>query len=164
MAEELTEAVDAIMGIPADYFAIAFAITAVFAFIATILRTYPRYYEAYKDKARSEGAAIAYGIDYLERNILAVIVGIIAGLAVLGWMVSQGMIAVDEGSDVYIPAVIIGFIAGFAGDWILGRFQEARRDKAKGDDAIKSAQPAESAPASDSEVVVIKKRSRTPET
>lgn len=160
MAEEYAEAVDTILNIPAEYVPVMILVVAVVSLIVTLARSYPAYTEQYKDDARTKGKAIAYGLGYIETNIVSIAAGIVATLILTGWLIGQGIIVADSALDVDVTAGVIAAFAVYLGNkYIIDAYHEGFRDKAKGDDALsEAAKPAEPSEQSEDGVVVVKQQ------
>lgn len=158
MAEEYAEAVDTILNIPSEYVPTLIVVVAVVSLIVTLARHYPAYTEKYKEDARTKGQAIAYGLGYIETDMANIAAGLVATIILTGWLIGQGIISADTGMDVYVTAAVIAVFAVYLGDkYVLSAFHEARRDKAKGDEALETKKDAEVKTEEEpSEVVIVK--------
>ena len=138
MATETAEAVETILNIPSEFVPTILVVVLVLGLAVTFFKSIPKFYEARKDRARSKGEVLVYGMDYLANNVMSVIVTVVGSLILTGWVIGEGIV---DGSTLYNAgetAAVIAVIVAIAGDAFLTGLLEARRDKAKASEALKA--------------------------
>ncbi len=130
-----TEAVNYILGVPAEFVPMTMVIALVVGLIGTFAMSLPAYYEQDKIVARSGGEKLSYGLSYLSANIITVIACVVLSLVIIGWY-AEASGAIVTGGLCYAVAFVVSIFIGFGGSKLVSLpFVESYRNKAKAADA-----------------------------
>lgn len=129
------EAMQYILGVPAEYVPMTMVIALVVGLICTLAMSLPDYYEQDKTVARSGGEKISYGLSYLSANIVTVIGCVILSLIFIGGYLSATG-ATGSLNLCVAFAVVTSLCFGLGGSKLITLpLVESYRNKAKAADA-----------------------------
>lgn len=125
---------DYLLWTPAEYAPSLLLEGIIIGALITFILGLSAFYAQDKTVARSGGEKLAYGMNYLAKNVVVVIVAGIAALLVSGWYYDAVGAVGDFGGFMMIGAVA-AFVIGLMGEVGVTKILEAFRDKAKASEA-----------------------------
>lgn len=126
---------DLIMNLPAEYVPMVFVCTILAGLIITFARGFFKFSEEYKNQARTTGIKIAYGLDYLSKNIIVAILSGVLAIVALGVFYSMTDIAPTQDACMAIGFGVAMIIA-WGGETLANFILETIRNFSKGKDAL----------------------------
>lgn len=125
---------DYLLWTPAEYAPSLLLEGIIIGALITFILGLSAFYAQDKTVARSGGEKLAYGMNYLAKNVVVVIVAGIAALLVSGWYYDAVGADGDFGGFMMIGAVA-AFVIGLMGEVGVSKILEIFRDKAKASEA-----------------------------
>ena len=129
------EANDLIMNLPAEYVPMVFVVTILAGLLITFARGFFKFSEEFKNQARTTGIRIAYGLDYLSKNIVVAILSGALAIVALGVFYSMTDVAPTQDACMAIGFGVAMVIA-WGGESLANLILESIRNFSKGKDAL----------------------------
>lgn len=125
---------DYLLWTPAEYAPSLLVEGIIIGALITFILGLSAFYEQDKTVARSGGEKLAYGMNYLAKNVVVVIVAGVAALLVSGWYYDT--VGATGSLDGYLMiGAVAAFVIGLMGEVGVSKILEAFRDKAKASEA-----------------------------
>lgn len=129
------DANDLIMNLPAEYVPMVFMVAILAGLLITFARGFFSFSEEYKNQARTTGIKIAYGLDYLSKNIVVAILSGALAIVALGVFYTMVDIAPTQDACMAIGCGVALIIA-WGGESLANLILESIRNFSKGNDAL----------------------------
>ena len=129
------DANDLIMHLPAEFVPKVFVVAILAGLLITFARGFFKFSEEYKNQARTTGIRIAYGLDYLSKNIVVAILSGALAIVALGVFYSMTDIAPTQDACMAIGGGVALIIA-WGGESLANLILESIRNFSKGKDAL----------------------------
>lgn len=123
-----------ILNTPAEFAPTLLVVGFVIGLVITLVMSLGAYYEQNKVIARSTGEKLAYGMNYLAKNVAVTVAAGILAIVVPGYYYATvGAVPTMDGC--LMIGVVTALVVGFLGEKFASKILEVFRDKAKASDA-----------------------------
>lgn len=129
------DSTDLIMNLPADFVPKVFLVAIIAGLIITFARGLFNFSEEYKNQARTTGIKIAYGLDYLSKNIMVAILSGALAIVALGVFYTLTDAVPTQDACMAIGGGVALLIA-WGGESLANLILESIRNFSKGNDAL----------------------------